>query len=423
MTRHAAVEDTTFGWHGTVHRLPSSRGESGELIAIDRASCIRNIVELAGPGERAFGVEHAHVLTQIRGPHLLRVHEIAVRRSGTYLVTEHIDGEPLAQVLEDAERCARGVPIAVALRIILDVLEGISQLYGFYRREDPPRVHGLLCPEAILVGADGRSRIARLGGVPASGFDVSSLPAEHDDGYLAPEQWLADDLDERTDVFAAGVLLWELLAGRRLFKGSRDDVLFAVTHGEVPPPSTRTRLSSELHFLCVRALAPVPDARIPSAAAFARTIEDLLTAAKVACTAEVVSDYLESRLGDDMMIRRSYLRIVSSRAPSAPALPPLLGTGFDDDDATRPVAALWALSDRPVPVDVATAPALPPPPLPTPAIAIATPALSARPEPREPRSSALPYLVAFLLVATTGAVLGFFGETIWGAIWHHAAHQ
>lgn len=419
------LDEDAFGWHGTVHRVPSARGIDDDLVVVEAAprsegpARIRTIVEIAGPGERAPALDHAPLLMQISAPGLVRVHEVVVRRSGTFLVTDHVDGESLAQLLDEAARRPpneRAIPVPIALRIVLDVLEGLQALHAVYGRAVPRRIHGRLCPSAVLVGADGRARIADLGGLRVE--DHGGPPERGELGYLAPEQWLGDDVDERTDVFAVGVLLWELLSGQRLFAGPRDDVLFAVTHARVPALPKTSRLASELHFLCLRALAPSRDARIATASAFARAIADLVATGKIDCTRDRVSEYLESRLGDELMIRRSYLRIVSSAPPPPPSTPPtlpaLVGADFDDEDATRPVCALWAMTrDRAVerPTEPAPAPVASPPP----ATRHVSPPVDERPVPRPaatPRRSPLS-LALLLVVVAIGALLGFYGEHLW----------
>ncbi len=124
------------------------------------------------------------------------------------------------------------------------------------------------------MGADGRTRIERLGGLSVDECRLAD-PQGDEASYRPPEQWGGGDTDGRSDVYAAGAILWELIAGRRLFSGPREDVLFAMVRGEVPAPGGLLRVAPELFALCRRALEPRAAARFGSPFAFAQAIRGL----------------------------------------------------------------------------------------------------------------------------------------------------
>lgn len=290
------------------------------------------ITKITEPRARRRLVEIADLLTIVRHPNLVALREVRVQSDGLYTVVDHHEGVRLSSILAESRLRSDGdpgVPVALALRITLDVLDGLSALHEVFARATPTRIHGELRPASIVVGVDGRTRIEQLGGLSAEPARSAELDRD-EASYRAPEQWVGDSVDQRTDVYAAGAILWELIAGRRLFTGSRENVLFAMVRGEVPAPGGMLRVAPELFSLCRSALDPRPADRFGSALAFARAIREVVRRFSLDATRDAVSDYIETRHGDTLRARRSYLRMASSSGPPAKARPhPSVAAGFD----------------------------------------------------------------------------------------------
>ena len=257
----------------------------------------------------------AHALTRVRHPNVVALREVRIQSAGVYTITEHVEGICLTSVLQEAEQRrdgSPGIPVAVSLRIMVDLLEGLSALHEVFAPLTNAVIHGEIRPSSILVGADGRSRIEQLGGVPVAQFRLS---AEERDGaaYRAPEQGVGVQVDERADVYAAGAVLWALLAGRQPFTGTKDDVLHAMVRGEVPAPVGLLRIAPELVAVLKRALDPLPENRFGSALAFAEAIRSVGARFNVRFSHDAVAEYVEIRLGDELLARRSQLRIALSQ--------------------------------------------------------------------------------------------------------------
>jgi len=206
-------------------------------------------------------------------------------------------------------------------------------------------IHGSLQPRGVIVGRDGRSRIARLGG---ASVDCVALPdaAPADAAYLAPEQWGVDVVDERTDVFAVGAILWELIAGRRLFTGSREAILFKMIRGEVPAPGGLPRAATDLVALCRRALEPRRAERLGSARAFASEVSRLGKGFAIPMSDAVVADYLDLRLSDELHAHDAGVRMAECSAtrrpggaPRATAASATTKMAFDHEDRTVAIEA------------------------------------------------------------------------------------
>ena len=281
----------------------------------DDTPLLWKVTRIDGEAARRTLTGLAHALTSVRHPNVIALREVRIQSAGVYTITEHVEGICLTSVLQEAEERrdgSPGIPVAVSLRIMVDLLEGLSALHEVFAPLTTAVIHGEIRPSSILVGADGRSRIEQLGGVPVAQFRLS---AEERDGaaYRAPEQGFGLQIDARADVYAAGAVLWTLLAGRQPFTGTKDDVLHAMARGEVPAPIGLLRIAPELASVLKRALDPFPENRFGSALAFAEAIRSVGTRFNIRFSHEAVAEYVEMRLGDELRARRSQLRIALSQ--------------------------------------------------------------------------------------------------------------
>jgi serine/threonine-protein kinase len=222
-----------------------------------------------------------------------------------FLVMDYVQGETFASLL--AVQRERGVPLepAFAVTVVEEVLRGLHAAH--VARDEAGRplhvVHRDVSPQNIMVGLDGVSRILDFGIAKAAGRlqETSTGQVKGKVAYMAPEQLLGGDVDARVDVFAAGVVLWEALANRRLFAAdSPGGSVQKVLSGAVPKLSEMgIEVSDELSAIVTRALASQPSERFPSALEFADALEGLRLQAGATSLAEWVR-----RAGGDALGRR-----------------------------------------------------------------------------------------------------------------------
>lgn len=188
-----------------------------------------------------------------------------------------------------AQRGLAGYGLARALRMLLDALAGLSALEDTRTEKGQPFVHGELVPAMLRVDETGTARLTPL--APWHWSAPGTLPAAERCGHLAPERLLGDAIDLRADVFSAGVLLWEALAGRRLFeRDSVDGIVTRLLGGKVTLPELPPELSwaAPLKAVAMCALSVDPEQRFASVAELAEAIE-AVAAGRVATHAEVAS--------------------------------------------------------------------------------------------------------------------------------------
>lgn len=166
-----------------------------------------------------------------------------------------------------------GYGLTRALRMLLDVLEGLNALHDTHGVNAEPFVHGELAPALLRVDEQGVTRLIPL--APRH-LAPNAPPAAELLGHLAPERLLGDALDPRADVFSAGVLLWEALAGGRLFDGlTVDAIVTRLMGGKVTLPKLPPELgwAVPLKAIALRALSVDPDQRFGSIAELAEAVE------------------------------------------------------------------------------------------------------------------------------------------------------
>jgi len=173
----------------------------------------------------------------------------------------------------NAKRGLAGYGLARALRMLLDVLAGLSALEETRTQAGQPFVHGELVPAMVRIDPAGTARL-----IPLARWhwaEPGTVPAPERCGHLAPERLLGDALDARADVFSAGVLLWEALAGRRLFESDSVDVIVTRLMGEkVTLPQLPPELSwaVPLKAVAMCALSVDPEQRFANASELAEAI-------------------------------------------------------------------------------------------------------------------------------------------------------
>ena len=239
-------------------------------------------------------VDEARLASRISHRAVVNVEELHRTDDGLVMVMEYVHGVPLSVLLEALGRRKRRLTAAAAVAIASEVAAGLHAAHE--TRGDDGSLLGLIhrdvSPQNIVLAANGEVKLIDFGVAKAKG----RLHQTVDGGvkgklrYMAPEQLTGRDLDRRVDVFALGVVLWEMLTNRRLF-GERVDqeVIDRILTGDVPPPSRFAgELSSAIDEVVLRATNATPELRPQTARE--------LRSAMVTLTPQVTDDSLAALL-------------------------------------------------------------------------------------------------------------------------------
>lgn len=299
--------------------------------------------------ERMF-LDEAKLAARVHSPHVVEILDLGEERGVLYIVMEWVEGEPLNEIMRAASRVGP-IPLEVAVSILMQACAGIHAAHEL-RDEQGNRldlVHRDISPHNVLVGFDGIAKVSDFGIAKAMAMGGASTEVGEVKGktaYMSPEQAIGAALDRRSDVFALGVVLYQLTTGTHPFRGQTDGETIA--NIVLPDPPARPTLivpgyARSLEAVVMKALAKEVVARHQSASALLADLNGALpSSARGAMSYESVGAYVESLLGARRAERRERLKIALAASEERAVLdspPPLLG---DSGSSTRRKTALIA---------------------------------------------------------------------------------
>ncbi len=234
-----------------------------------------------------------------------------------------------------AGRGFAGYGLGRALRMLLDVLRGLTALHDTFDALGEVFVHGDVSVIQLRVDSEGVCRVVPLTARHAS--TVESTPGAEAVGHLAPERLLGEKLDIRADVFSAGVLLWEALAGRRLFDESTGEAIIDRLMAEklqMPQLPPELAWAIPLKAVAARALAVDPYQRFADCAELATAIA-IVARERVASHAEIANFFGAPQRTVERRARDSVPPTAGESALSALLLPPSAARSRSESSVSR----------------------------------------------------------------------------------------
>jgi len=314
--RYEVLGEIASGGMATVY-LSRSIGAKGfsRLVAIKR---LHPHLEAEDDFVQMF-LDEARLAARIRHPNVVATLDVE-DSEGLYIVMEYIEGVTLLMLWRQAAKLGERMPVPVAARILLDTLGGLHAAHELLddNGEFLGLVHRDVSPQNILLGVDGVARITDFGIAKAS----SRLTMTRDGqlkgkiSYMAPEQTKRVEIDRRVDLFAMGVVAWEVLAGKRLFSGESDvEVLNQLLFEPIPRLKDHApSVPSGLEQVVMRALDRDPQQRWSTAHEFADGIERAMKPLGGPANHRTVATYLQKISGE--RIAREKGRIANGAPPT-----------------------------------------------------------------------------------------------------------
>jgi serine/threonine-protein kinase len=272
-------------------------------------------------------IDEARLVSRIQHPNVIRTVDIIANEDESLLVMEYVHGESLGRLLTLAEERREAPPLGILSSVLCGTLEGLHAAHTATNAAGVPLsiVHRDISPQNVLVGVDGIARVLDFGVAKAAGSVQVTRDGEVKGklAYMSPEQLAGHTVDRRTDVYAAGVILWEAVTQRPLFDGENDGaIIAAVLRQVIPVPSSvAARVSPSLDRVIMRALATNPDDRFATALDMARALE----AAIPRSDPRVVSGWVDGLAGESLRERYRVMQDPSGRGRQAARTAPPVG--------------------------------------------------------------------------------------------------
>jgi serine/threonine protein kinase len=284
-------------------------------------------------------LEEARLSAGIRHPNVVPVLEVGDDPFGVYLVMDYVEGDTLAGLMRELKARGEKLPLSHVARILSDAIAGLHAAHELTSESGHTLglVHRDFSPQNILVGMDGVSRLADFSVAKAGDRAVRTRTGliKGKISYMSPEQARGHVVDRRCDVWAAGVVAWELIAWRRMHRAG--DAVSTLLHIVTEEPARLRDVAPDvpkaIEDVVARALTMDPANRTGSALEFGRELALALQSVGPMATAEDVGELMKRVFGAELrarhervqeirQLRRRMGEIASPAAPSLDDSPP-----------------------------------------------------------------------------------------------------
>jgi eukaryotic-like serine/threonine-protein kinase len=261
-------------------------------------------------------LDEARLAARVQHPNVVATLDVVVEGGEVLIVLEYIHGESLFDLMAAVEQRGLRAPPQIVSAIGVNALHGLQAAHDALDEHGMPLglVHRDVSPQNVLVGVDGVARVLDFGVAKARGRLQSTQGGQLKGklAYMAPEQVDGREVDGRTDVYAAGTVIWGALTGQRLVQGRHEGELLArVMNGNFPPPSSvAAGIGPGLDAVVMRGLAYDPNQRFNCARDMALALE---YACKPASPFEV-SEWVKAMAAEALAMRAARVREMESRS-------------------------------------------------------------------------------------------------------------
>jgi len=270
-------------------------------------------------------LDEAQIASRIRHPNVVEILDLGEQDEVLYLVMEWVDGEPLSNLRRAAAK-AGGIPRSIAVRLVADACAGLHAAHEL--KDEAGQLVGLvhrdISPQNLLITFDGVVKIVDFGVAKAAGRSTGQTTAGQVKGkppYMSPEQALGDAVDRRTDVFALGIILYQLTTGKHPFRGESDLVTLQNIVSDksiVLPRAYDKQYPRHLEAVVMKALDRRREDRFKSCAEFEAALDEVFAKELQRARTEDVGKFMKETLGPRGEERRRALaeaiRIADERA-------------------------------------------------------------------------------------------------------------
>ncbi|HEY8211429.1 MAG TPA: protein kinase [Myxococcaceae bacterium] len=258
-------------------------------------------------------IDEAKISVQLTHANIAQIYELGAINNSYFIAMEYIPGKDMRAIFERCRKKGEPAPIPLSCYVVSKLCEGLD--YAHRKKDGMGRdmniVHRDVSPQNVLISYEGEVKVIDFGIAKAAGKATKTQAGilKGKFGYMSPEQIRGLPLDRRSDVFAIGVCLYEMLTGERLFVGDSDfSVLEKVRKAEVTPPSTyNRRVPENLEKIVLKALARDVDTRYQYANELADDLQRFLITSDSIFSRKDLMQYMKSTFAEE--VEREKMRL------------------------------------------------------------------------------------------------------------------
>jgi serine/threonine protein kinase len=246
-------------------------------------------------------VDEGRIAKDLDHPNIVKVLDVGHAEGRSYIAMEFIPGRDLVAICRRGVEVRQFLPRALGVAIVVQALRGLGHAHEKIGSDGKALriVHCDVSPGNIVVGWGGTAKIVDFGIARAT---VQLRTEDHTVAgkysYMAPEQIRGDAVDQRADLFAAGIILYEITVGKRLFRGRPEQVMRKVIDDPIPPPSSQVPdFPPELERIIMRALERDPNQRWQTARQMRSELVGWLAAARAQWDKRAIAEYMRTIFG------------------------------------------------------------------------------------------------------------------------------
>ncbi|QDE84208.1 serine/threonine protein kinase [Myxococcus xanthus] len=248
----------------------------------------------------------ARANARLTHPNVVQTFDVGVSDGVAYILMEYVRGPDLKKLVIELRRKGLALPLEHALRIVAEVAAGLHYAHAYVDPAGTPHpvVHRDVSPHNVLISLDGAIKLSDFGIAKVAGEEHTQAGVlKGKISYISPEAASGRTLDARNDVFALGVVLFELLTGTLPFRRDHDAAtLQAIVRDPAPVPSQlKPNIPQDVSDLILRALVKDPARRTPSAAALREEIEAVMAHHRLNSSPAAVAQFFRDTLGDRLV--------------------------------------------------------------------------------------------------------------------------
>lgn len=259
-------------------------------------------------------IDEAKLTAYLTHPNIVQVLDLGEIDGHLFIAMEYVAGKDLLDVLARSARRGIRIPVELALHIAVEMLEGLDFAHNAIDADGEAMniVHRDVSPSNILLSYDGQVKVGDFGiaksQMQSSKTEVGTQKGKT--GYMSPEQVTGAEIDRRSDLFAAAVILFEMITMTRLFKAKNDlEVMLKIRDSDVAGDIERARsVSPRLAELIEKGLQKNPDDRYQSGAEFSEALRDYIQEEKIKTSAASLSGYVTELFSDKIENERDKRR-------------------------------------------------------------------------------------------------------------------